>query len=258
MTSYFQRTGPHRLLAGPATSGAWSTSEQHIAPLTGLVVHELERYVAARGADDLQVARIGFEILGVIGLEEFDVTVEVVRPGRTVELLEVVVSTSRPVLRARVWRLARRDTTKVAGGAAEPLPDPTSLDRFDLSTVWPGDYIGALEMRPVRPPEPGRTTTWVSTPVSLVPDEPVSDLARLVGLVDTANGIGVRESPEEWLFPNVDLSIHLHRQPTGPWLGLDTSTVFGDDGLGVTTSVLHDLDGAFGRAEQVLTLRPAE
>jgi hypothetical protein len=76
-----------------------------------------------------------------------------------------------------------------------------------------------------------------------------------VGLVDTANGTGVRRSPREWMFPNVDLTLHLHRQPVGPWLGLDTSVVFGPTGQGVTSSVLHDVHGPVGRAEQVLTVR---
>ncbi len=58
------------------------------------------------------------------------------------------------------------------------------------------------------------------------------------------------------MFPNVDLTVHLHRQPAGPWVGLDTSVVFGPDGCGLTTTVLHDRTGAVGRAEQLLTVRP--
>jgi hypothetical protein len=97
---------------------------------------------------------------------------------------------------------------------------------------------------------------WLATPVALVAGEPVSELAGFVGLVDTANGIGVRQSPAAWMFPNVDLTVHLHRQPSGPWVGLDTTVVFGPDGHGLTTTVLHDLDGPVGRAEQLLTVRP--
>lgn len=93
------------------------------------------------------------------------------------------------------------------------------------------------------------------TPIGLVGGETASDVARWVGLVDTANGISVRTSPREWLFPNVDLTIHLHRQPVGPWIGFDTTVTFGDDGLGLTSSVLHDAHGPVGRAEQVLTVR---
>jgi hypothetical protein len=95
----------------------------------------------------------------------------------------------------------------------------------------------------------------VDTALALVDGEEVSTLARYVALVDTANGIGVRESPEEWLFPNVDLSIHLHRQPGEGPVGLDTTVVFGPDGRGVTSSVLHDGTGPVGQAAQMLTVR---
>ena len=167
-----------------------------------------------------------------------------------------VVSGGRAVLRARAWRLARHDTAAVAGGHPDPLPPPDGLASAQLSGVWPGGYIASLDVRPLSTPEPGRATVWLATPVALVADEPVSELARFVGLVDTANGIAVRRSPREWMFPNVDLTIHLHRQPVGPWVGLDTTVVFGPDGSGLTTTVLHDRTGAVGRAEQLLTVRP--
>jgi hypothetical protein len=53
----------------------------------------------------------------------------------------------------------------------------------------------------------------------------------------------------------VDLQIHLYREPRGEWLGLQNSVTFGTDGIGLTSTVLCDLLGPFGRAEQILTLR---
>lgn len=35
-------------------------------------------------------------------------------------------------------------------------------------------------------------------------------------------------------------------------------TTYGDDGIGLTSSVLHDIYGPFGRSEQILTLRPIQ
>jgi hypothetical protein len=112
-------------------------------------------------------------------------------------------------------------------------------------------------VRPVRPPTLHRATAWISTPVPLVAGEPVRDLARLVGLVDTANGIAAQRPEGRWTWPNLDLSVHLFRRPDGRWLGLDSTVVWGAEGHGLTSSVLHDLHGPFGRAEQILTLRAA-
>jgi len=258
MISYFERAGAGRFRPTAATGGAWAVDEQHISPMTGLIVHAVERFAAARGADGLTVARVSMDILGVLKLEEFEIRVETVRPGRTIELLEaVVVARGRPAVRARIWRLAELDTATVAGGPVPALPHPDSVPAWAMSDAWPGEFITTLDVRPVGEVRPGRTTAWVSTRHDLLAGEPVSDVARFLALVDTANGIAIRESPKEWLFPNLDLTIHLHRQPRGPWTGLDTSVVFGARGHGLTSTTLHDLDGPVGRAEQILTVRPA-
>ena len=257
MISYFERAGAGRFRATAATGGAWAVDEQHISPMTGLVVHEVERFAAARGADGLVVARVSMDILGVLKLEDFEIQVETVRPGRTVELLEaVVIARGRPAVRARVWRLAELDTAGVEGGQGPTLPAPETIPGWAMSDGWPGEFITTLDVRPIGGVRPGRTTAWISTRLDLLAGEPVSELARFLALVDTANGIAVRESPKEWLFPNLDLTIHLHRQPRGRWVGLDTTVVFGPGGHGLTSTTLHDLAGPVGRAEQILTVRP--
>jgi hypothetical protein len=185
------------------------------------------------------------------------VSCDLIRTGRSVELVEVVVTqNARPAIRSRIWRVSGSDTTAVAGGAREPLPPPGEADPFDLSSIWPGDYVASLEVRTVGAPSPGRTTGWITTDLSVVAGERVSDLCRFVLLVDTINGIAVRRSPEKWLFPNVDLTIHLFRQPEGPWLGVETGVTFGPAGHGLTSSELHDIGGHVGRAEQSLLVRP--
>ena len=45
------------------------------------------------------------------------------------------------------------------------------------------------------------------------------------------------------MFPNVDLTIHLYRQPVPGAVGLDTTVVFGPTGQGLTTTILHDEQG---------------
>jgi Thioesterase-like superfamily len=66
----------------------------------------------------------------------------------------------------------------------------------------------------------------------------------------------VRADPGEVAFPNLDLTAHLLRAPTGDWLGFDTTVSFGATGLGVTSTVLHDEAGPLGTLAQSLTVRP--
>ncbi|MFE1300398.1 thioesterase family protein [Streptomyces sp. NPDC058733] len=255
--SYYEPMDEHRYKPTTHAGGAWSTDEQHFSPLGGLVVHALDRHRAAAGDDGLVLSRISYDILGRLALDECEIEVETVRPGRTIELLEAVVRIAgRPVVRARAWFLARLDTSAVAGGPDDRLTPPEALAPWRMSGLWPGGYIASLDVRPVSPPRPGRTTAWVSTPLDLVAGTRVSPLASYLALVDTANGIAVRQPPTEWMFPNVDLTVHLHRPPRGDWTGLDTTVTFGPSGQGLTSTVLHDVDGPVGHAQQILTVRP--
>ncbi|MEU9449113.1 thioesterase family protein [Streptomyces sp. NPDC048277] len=256
--SYFEAIDDRSYKPTQHASGAWNTDEQHFSPLGGLVAHVIDRHRADRGDEGLVLSRISYDILGRLALDECEIEVETVRPGRTIELLEAVVRIAgRPVVRARAWFLAGFDTAAVAGGPEERLTPPEELAPWRMSDVWPGGYIASVDVRPVAPPRPGRTTAWVSTPLDLVGGVPAGPVASYLALVDTANGIAVRQPPTAWMFPNVDLTVHLHRQPRGAWTGLDTTVTFGPSGQGVTSTVLHDLDGPVGHAQQILTVRPA-
>ncbi|MGW1210270.1 thioesterase family protein [Streptomyces sp. NPDC002499] len=253
--AYYERIDDHRYKPTPHTGGAWSSDEQHFSPLGGLIAHALDRHIGERPG--LLLSRISFDILGRPALDECEISVETVRPGRTIELLEAVVRIAgRPVVRARAWLLAAVDTTAVAGGPDARLAPPESLEPWKMADAWPGGYIASIDVRPLAPPQPGRTTAWISTELDLVAGEPSGPLASYLALVDTANGIAVRESPAEWMFPNVDLTIHLHRQPVGSWTGLDTTVTFGPTGQGLTSTVLYDIEGPVGQAQQLLTVRP--
>lgn len=252
-SSYYTRIDDTRFAPTEHVGGAWRDDEQHFAPVAGLITHAIELATADSG---LQVSRLTFEILGVMLAQETDVRVETVRPGRTISLVEATMTVAgRVVVRARAWLLAPQDTTAVAGGESAPMLASDALPEWHPAETWPGGYIASLRARRSSE-EPGRGQAWLSTDVELVAGVPVGALARFVGLVDTANGIAVRRPPSEWVFPNLDLTVHLHRQPVGLPVGLDTTVTFGPDGVGLTSSVLHDLDGPVGRAEQILTVRP--
>ena len=255
--SYFEATDDHHYKPTAHASGAWDRDEQHFSPLGGLVVHALDRHRAVAADPGLVLSRISYDILGRLALDECEIEVENLRPGRTIELLEAVVRIAgRPAVRARAWYLTALDTTAVAGGPDDRLAPPESLAPWTMSDLWPGGYIASVDVRPVTPPQPGRTTAWISTPLDLVAGVTVSPLASYLALVDTANGIAVRQPPTAWTFPNVDLTVHLHRQPRGGWTGLDTTVAFGPIGQGLTSTVLHDIDGPVGHAQQILTVRP--
>ncbi len=249
---YYVAQGKGRYAPTLRAQGAWQETEQHMAPVAGLLVHCLERHDPR---PELQWARITFDILGMIHLEETTVVTRTLRPGRTIELVEATASAGgRDVVRATAWRLARADTAQVAGVEAPSLPGPDGVPPWTGMEHWGGGFIHSLEFLSAES-RPGRGQAWVRTPVGLVDGEESSRFARWCGLLDVANGVANRRPPTEWLYPNVDLTLHLHRQPEGEWVGLDTSVSWGPGGTGQTSSVVHDRSGPVGTVEQSLTIR---
>lgn len=239
--------------------GAWNEHEQHMAPATGVLTHELERFAAK---DTMRIARISLDILGLIALEEVTVTTRCLRPGRTIELIEAVMSAGgRDCIIARAWRLLTQDTRVIAGLEDHRAPHhPDDLPEFTEMKGWPGGFIDSVRLVAETSRRPGKGLVWITTDIEMVAGEPTSDLVHLLGLVDTANGVVPREglglAESSWMFPNTDLQIHMHRLPQGRWLGIEAVQQYGMDGIGLTSAVLHDIHGPFGRSEQILTIRP--
>jgi hypothetical protein len=104
--------------------------------------------------------------------------------------------------------------------------------------------------------EPGAATIWARQQVDLVAGEAPSPLQRLLTVADSGNGVSNRLDPREWWFINTELTVHLHREPDGEWIGLDAATVIGPNGIGTALSTLHDVHGPVGGGSQALLVRP--
>ncbi|MGH3351740.1 MAG: thioesterase family protein [Nocardioides sp.] len=253
--AYFERTGSSVFRPTEHVGGAWNSDEQHIAPALGLLVHVVEQDRDVRRDDRLVVGRLSYDIWGTVPLAEVETSVRVLRPGRTIELVEATLThAGRTVVTLRAWLMQGSDTTAVAGTSLTTMPPPDRVPAWDPTTVWPGGFIASAQVRREQA-EPGRALVWARTDVPILDDEPISNVARTAGLLDIINGMTVRADPREVAFPNLDLTAHLVREPVGDWLGFDASVSFGKAGLGVTSSVLHDETGPLGTMSQALTIR---
>lgn len=257
MPAYFDRIDATRFRPSSLTGGAWNVVEQHVAPPIGLLAHAIEREHAVRSPQPMQLSRLSVDILGTIPIDEVEVSSRVLRPGRSIELVEATLAHGgRPALTARAWLMHTRDTETLAGSAHAAMPSRDALERADPSSAWPGEFIATVGEVRRREDAPGRAWTWILPAVPLVAGEPVSTTARLVSLIDIANGVTPRVDPREVAFPNLDLTLHLVREPADGWIGFDTTVTFGATGLGMTHTVLHDEHGVVGSVVQSLTVRP--
>ncbi|MCC2033047.1 thioesterase family protein [Microbacterium allomyrinae] len=256
MPAYFRRLDATRFAATDAVQGAWNTDEQHIAPALGLLTHALERDRHERQSSPLTMSRISFDILGTLPIDTIDVTTRVIRAGRTIELAEATLHhAGRPASIARAWFAQNHDTAAIAGTNLPGLLAADTMQAWSPSHIWPGRFVTTVDVRR-NEVEPGRAQFWMRPRFPLLEGETISPTARMLGLVDIANGITPRVAPAEAYFPNVDLDVHLFRAPESVWIGFDTTVSFGPGGHGLTHSLLHDEHGPIGALLQALTVRP--
>ena len=84
----------------------------------------------------------------------------------------------------------------------------------------------------------------------------MSPTARAAGLLDIANGMTVRVRPSDVAFPNIDLTAPPLRPAARRVARLRHHRHLRRDGIGLTSSVLHDDTGPIGTVAQILTVRP--
>jgi len=235
------------------TRGPWDPNSQHAGPPSALLARALER---CEPRDGCRIGRVTVEILAPISIEPLSVSAGIVRPGRSVELLEAsLAGPDGELMRARAWRLAETDIT--ADWEQEPLP-PGREGAEALEFLPTGETVGwhtAMEIVFARGRflEPGPATVWMRPRVALVDGEPVSPLQRVLLAADGGNGVSAPLDWARFIFINTDLTVHLLRPPEGEWVCLDSVTQV--DGLGMTDTALWDERGRVGRAAQTLLVR---
>lgn len=259
--SFFTSADPDagEWLATEACAGPWSERMQHGGPPSALMVREAEQ--AARATrDDLAAYRVAVDFLGPVPVGPVEVRAGVVRSGRSVVLVDAeLVAGGRTCLQARTWmiRTSVPEPTPVVTGDDLPLPGPGAVAAV---ATWDFPYARHMEWRPVVGGgyDPGPAQIWGRSRIPLVPADvdphPMSGLQRAVLLGDSGSGVSSEVAWDEWAFLNIDLDVHLLRQPVGEWLMLDARTRLGADGTGLATSTLRDETGVVGSGNQTLVV----
>ncbi len=257
MDSAFYVSDGDRFVSSELTRGPWDPNAQHAGPPAALIARELERM----GDDSWQIGRITFEILKPVPIAPLGVRTEIVRPGRSVQLLSAsLIAEEGEVIRASAWRIARRELELPPGieRPASSIPGPEEAREEDFfATGQDVGYHTAMEYRFVKGRflDPGPATVWMRMRHQLVAGEDPSPLQRVLAAADSGNGVSATLDWSRYLFINVDLSVHLHRLPVGEWVCLDARTIPEPQGIGLADTALHDERGPLGRALQTLLVR---
>lgn len=241
--------------------GPWDPQALHGGATAALMTAAFQR--VEPGAE-LQIARLGFELLRPVPFAPLECSVRIVRAGRRVQELAGELRAGEDLIcRASALRVQEVPgelpaSATAATEQAMPGPDAGTAVRFALDDPTRASFAAsAMEMRWLDDPwamGPGRV--WMRLRHPLLPGEALTPLTRLAATADFGNGVSAALPFERFLFINADLTIHLQRQPRGEWIGLDARTLLHDGGTGLAESVIHDVHGALGRAFQTLVVQP--
>ncbi|MEX2447232.1 MAG: thioesterase family protein [Solirubrobacterales bacterium] len=255
MAGAFYEIDGDGFVATELTRGPWDPGAQHAGPPSALLGREIERL---GDGDGFQVGRVTFEILRPVPIGPVRVEVEVVRPGRSVQMVEATLSGEEgELMKARAWRL-RTAPVEIPAGVETTPPSPPGPEQGSepefFATGQEAGYHTAMEWRSVGGGflEPGPATVWMRMGCELVAGEEPTPLQRTLVAADVGNGISAVLDWRRYLFINVDLSVHLERMPEGEWVCVDAVTLPQPEGVGTAESVLSDRRGRIGRAAQTL------
>lgn len=233
--------------------GPWTPDAMHGSPPAALLGRAIER-TSPRA--DAMVVRTSFELLGPVPIEPLVVWTEVVRPGRSVEMVDASLRTDdREVMRARAWRI-RTTTLELEDPVRIPFAvAPSESPELSPDIAWEGhNYISAMEWRFAAGSfeEQGPAACWFRMRLPLVEGEEPSPLQRVLCAADSGSGISNELDFRSWVYVNPDLTVVLHRHPVGDWVCLDAKTVVEAHGTGLCTTKVYDEKGPVGSSAQTL------
>lgn len=257
--AFFEPDGDGFVASG-LTRGPWSKESQHGGPPAAL----LARAVEVSLPEGFRLARLTVDLLRPVPIGRVVPDAEV-HAGRRVARARIKLEADgREVITGtavaqRVDDLDLPASARSQAPARLPFPedeDQAQSEFFELP--WDEGYHTAMAWRPVGGSWTGlgAARMWFRQLVPLVAGEEPSPAQRVMVVADAGNGISASVPFADYTFLNSDLSVHLHRDPVGEWIGMDARTVPEPTGAGLATSVLHDRTGPVGTGNQSLLIAP--
>lgn len=252
---YEAGSGDGEFVATALTRGPWDPGAQHAGPPAALLGRAIEDLPES---ERFQVARATFEILRSVPIGPVAVTARVLRPGRRVRLAEAELTVAgEPLMRATAWQIEIAPVEIPPEALIQP-PAPRPPEDGEAGDFFPGaedeGYHTAMDVSFAsgRFMEIGPATAWLRMKVPLVAGEEPTPLQRTLVAADVGNGISAALDFREFVFVNVELTVHLERAPAGEWICVDAVTLPQPTGVATAESVLFDGEGRIGRAAQSL------
>ncbi|WP_269859347.1 thioesterase family protein [Streptomyces sp. RPT161] len=236
----------------PHATGPWDAGRLHGAAVALLVTQYARRGIDARRA----LARLTVDFLRPVPAEPLRVAVSPLRTGRSFDVVDALVTADGTAVArgSLVYLRATRRPTLPDGPPDDPPPPPHTGVRLRDTGGTVSFNRDAVELRLV---DDASDTAWVRLCCPVLPDAAVLPEQLAVAAAEFCYGTGSTLPPDLYSCVNVDLSVHLHRPPTGRWIALRAVTRTGPTGGGAAHAALLDGAGRIGSAVQTLLVSEA-
>jgi hypothetical protein len=249
-------------VATTSARGPWDPRACHGGAPAALLAAAIDRTPTPAA---MQGVRLTFDLLRPVPVGvPLRLDVEVVREGRRIQLVDASLTAAddgQELVRCRALRIRSTHLELPAGrplAAAVTAPPPETLTRVGGVPGLEGDgFWTAVEVRLVegQPGRPGVGRGWFRILAPLTDGAegpPLTPLARVAATGDFGNGIGAPLAMGPFRYLNPDLTVDVHRLPIDEWVFLESRSVAGPAGIGLTTGTLGDREGVLGSCLQSL------
>jgi Thioesterase-like superfamily len=137
------------------------------------------------------------DVLGAIPVDDLELRSRMLRPGRSVELVEAALSAGgRGVARAQAWRVLHVEDRPAAAACSDYSAATGREHAVRGRRSWVDGYLSAVEWRFSAGAfgQPRTATAWTRLRHPLVPVDPPSPLERVLAVADS----GKRASAASW------------------------------------------------------------
>lgn len=250
---FYQRHGD-AFVATPHTAGPWNIGHQHGGPPAALLARAMEDLIRGEPGE-WHPSRYTIDLLRPLAIgAPLHVHAEFTRRGQKVlGLTGTLTDGARELARASLLCI-RSAPLELPPGITPPDtlvdPEPLPIHTFPFFR-WPVGYHTAVDGR-----RGEHGAVWLRPRHPLVEGEPVSPLQRVLLVADAINGVGFVLELTRYSFVNADLSVHLHRLPTGTWVQLAATHTTQPNGVGLVDAALSDESGSIGRALETQVVAP--
>jgi hypothetical protein len=242
---FFRRDGD-TYVPQPICRGPWDPNSLHGRVVAGLLAHAIE---TRHGNPAYVPARITIDMYRLPDFSPMTFETRVIRDGRRIKVIDAeVFSAGVSVGRASSQLLLR--TAAPAGDVWSPAnwdaPHPDSVPRPEPQ----GSFVPMWDMRPVSGAFMSRQAhkrCWMRETRDLVDGVPITPWVRAALAADFASPFA-NSGTEGLGYINSDITMYLHREPRGEWIGFETMNHQATDGVAVGECFMYDLEGPIGSA----------